>query len=105
MRMRAVTMVGLGLAVAACSTSPSTAGLTQAERGNGGGHVTGQSVKVPQSDNPFTLFETLQTRPLALSPSGKLLFAANTPDNRLEIFHVGGDGSLEPRSSVVVGLE
>ena len=62
-------------------------------------------MKVPQSTNPFTAFETLQVRPLALSPSGKLLFAANTPDNRLEIFHVGGDGKLESRSAVVVGLE
>jgi DNA-binding beta-propeller fold protein YncE len=60
--------------------------------------------KVPVSSNPYTLFETLQVRPLALSPSGAFLFAANTPDNRLEIFRVLRHG-LQPISSVVVGLE
>jgi DNA-binding beta-propeller fold protein YncE len=60
--------------------------------------------KVPQSDNPYTLFETLQVRPLALSADHRLLFAANTPDNRLEVFRVHRWG-LEPVSSVVVGLE
>ncbi|HKY39970.1 MAG TPA: beta-propeller fold lactonase family protein [Polyangiaceae bacterium] len=52
----------------------------------------------------YTLFETLQVRPLALSPDGELLFAANTPDNRLEIFEIRRDG-LEHVSSVSVGLE
>ncbi len=33
--------------------------------------------------SPYTLFESGQVRPLALSPSGKLLFAVNTPDNRI----------------------
>src|SRR5262249_5956993 len=42
--------------------------------------------------------------PLALSPSGKLLFALNTPDNRLEIFRVAGN-NLVPIGSVGVGLE
>jgi DNA-binding beta-propeller fold protein YncE len=41
---------------------------------------------------------------LALSPSGKLLLAVNTPDNRLEVFHVGSSG-LSHRASVPVGLE
>jgi sugar lactone lactonase YvrE len=61
--------------------------------------------KVPQPSNPYTLFETLQVRPLALSPNGKLLFALNTPDNRLEIFKVKGGGKLEAQGSVAVGLE
>src|SRR4029077_19804506 len=52
----------------------------------------------------FTLFESGQVRPLALSPSGKLLFAANTPDNRLEVYRVVGNG-LEHRASIPVGLE
>ena len=60
--------------------------------------------KVPQPANSFTLFETLQVRPLALSPDGRLLFATNTPDNRLQIFSVQGD-RLEPLSSIEVGLE
>jgi DNA-binding beta-propeller fold protein YncE len=54
--------------------------------------------------SPFTLFESGQVRPLALSPSGKLLFAVNTPDNRLEVFKVGSSG-LAHRASVPVGLE
>src|SRR3954468_17049483 len=54
--------------------------------------------------SPFTLFESGQVRPLALSPSGKLLLAVNTPDNRLEVFHVGPSG-LSHRASVPVGLE
>ncbi|WP_164019591.1 YncE family protein [Pyxidicoccus trucidator] len=53
---------------------------------------------------PFTLFESGQVRPLALSPNGQLLFAVNTPDNRLEIFQVGS-GGLVHRGAVSVGLE
>src|SRR6476659_759173 len=52
----------------------------------------------------FTLFESVQIRPLALSPSGKFLFAANTPDGRLEVFRIVGHG-LEHRASIPVGLE
>ena len=44
----------------------------------------------------FVTFESGQVRPLALSPDGTPLFAVNTPDNRLEIFAVGG-GGLTPR--------
>src|SRR5258705_11645671 len=54
--------------------------------------------QVPKSDNPYTLFESLQVRPLALSPDGKLLYATNTPDNRLEIFRITRHG-LEPLGS------
>ncbi len=54
----------------------------------------------------FTTFESGQVRPLALSPNKKTLFAVNTPDNRLEIFDVRGDGNtLRYRDSVTVGLE
>ena len=38
----------------------------------------------------FVTFESGQVRPLALSPDGQTLFAVNTPDDRLEIFAVGG---------------
>jgi DNA-binding beta-propeller fold protein YncE len=56
------------------------------------------------SRSSFTLFESGPVRPLALSPTGKLLFAANTPDNRLEVFRVLPHG-LQYRGSVPVGLE
>jgi DNA-binding beta-propeller fold protein YncE len=52
----------------------------------------------------FTVFESGQVRPLALSPSGKFLFAANTPDDRLEVFRIAGH-NLEHRASIPVGLE
>ncbi|HVR96724.1 MAG TPA: SMP-30/gluconolactonase/LRE family protein, partial [Thermoanaerobaculia bacterium] len=52
----------------------------------------------------FTLFESGQVRPLALSPSGKFLFATNTPDNRLEVFRIQNN-DLERRASIPVGLE
>jgi YVTN family beta-propeller protein len=52
----------------------------------------------------FTLFETGQVRPLAMSPDGNTLFAINTPDNRLEVFDLTG-GALAHVSSVGVGLE
>ena len=55
----------------------------------------------------FTLFETGQVRPLALSPDGKHLYVTNTPDNRLEIFRVKNNPShpLEHVGAVRVGLE
>ncbi len=62
----------------------------------------GQSAGQP---GRFTVFESGQVRPLALSPSGKLLFAANTPDGRLEVFRIKDHGSLEDRVSIPVGLE
>ena len=56
------------------------------------------------ADAQFTTFESGQVRPLALSADGARLFAANTPDNRIEIFDVG-DGGLSHAESVDVGLE
>ncbi|KYF66995.1 hypothetical protein [Sorangium cellulosum] len=57
-----------------------------------------------QAAPSFTAFESGQVRPLAMSPDGKLLFAVNTPDNRLEVFRVWS-GGLEHRTSISVGLE
>jgi YVTN family beta-propeller protein len=56
------------------------------------------------NEETFTAFESGQVRPLALSPDGKLLFAVNTPDNRLEIFRADTP-ELSPVGSVMVGLE
>src|SRR5688572_14626019 len=58
----------------------------------------------PSAEDAFTAFESGQVRPLALSPAGDYLYAVNTPDNRLEIFH-NRRGALTPVGSVVVGLE
>src|SRR5215470_5839072 len=56
------------------------------------------------STSSFTLFESGQVRPLALSPDGRHLFATNTPDNRLEIFRIE-DHRLVHTGSIPVGLE
>ena len=52
----------------------------------------------------FALFESGQVRPLAMSPDRQHLFAVNTPDNRLEIFHIH-DHRLGHAASIPVGLE
>jgi len=52
----------------------------------------------------FTAFESGPVRPLAMSSDGTRLYAANTPDNRLEILAVV-DGVLSSVGSVAVGLE
>jgi DNA-binding beta-propeller fold protein YncE len=52
----------------------------------------------------YTLFEFGQSRPLAMSPDGRMLFLLNTPANCLEIYNVETDTPLLI-SSVVVGME
>ena len=52
----------------------------------------------------YVNFESGHTRPLSLSPDGTLLFAVNTPDDRLAIFEVTGSG-LILAANVRVGLE
>jgi sugar lactone lactonase YvrE/mono/diheme cytochrome c family protein len=95
------------IAAAACgangSGESSSTGST-ALSGPGGGDAHPAFKKVPQTANPYTLFETLQVRPLALSSDGQTLYALNTPDNRLEIFRVEGK-SLRSQGSIEVGLE
>jgi len=54
--------------------------------------------------SPFSLFETGQVRPLAMSPDGNHLYAVNTPDNQLEIFDITV-GGITHVASVPVGLE
>lgn len=57
----------------------------------------------PATDS-YVNFESHQFRPLAMSPNGKRLFVANTPDNRVAIFDLTGES---PRllAEVLVGLE
>jgi DNA-binding beta-propeller fold protein YncE len=94
--------------IAACSSSTPGTSLSSSSQ-----HATESALSlkhaepikmVAQSTKPFTTFETLQVRPLALSHDGQLLFALNTPDNRLEIFHPRRDG-LDKIASVETGLE
>jgi len=85
--MRAICL----LTIAACAAEPTTGTALE-------------QTTVPTPRNNYTLFETLQVRPLALSANGQLLFACNTPDNRLEVYKVGPSG-LTNVASVSVGLE
>ncbi len=83
--------LSFGLILAGCNqpTLESPASLNQAQ-------------DIPASR--FTLFESGQVRPLALSPDGSRLFSVNTPDGRLEVFDVK-NRNLVPRGSIAVGLE
>ena len=70
--------------------------------------VTGAGMAAPTfapAEPPvYTLFESGQVRPLALSPDRSQLFAVNTPDGRLEVFDVRPHG-LSHRVSIPVGIE
>ena len=57
------------------------------------------------AQSKFLTFDTLQVRPLAVSPDKTRLFAVNTPDNQLEIFDIQLDGTLVHAGSVQVGME
>ncbi|MDQ2676916.1 MAG: beta-propeller fold lactonase family protein, partial [Actinomycetota bacterium] len=57
-----------------------------------------------EASSPYTLFESGQVRPLAMSPDRQRLFAVNTPDNRLEVFRIQGN-QLVHTTSIPVGLE
>ncbi len=57
------------------------------------------------AQSTFLTFDTLQGRPIAISPDGTQLFAVDTPDNHLEIFDIDGNGDLIPAGSVPVGME
>ena len=86
--------------------TPSYSFLCRARALLGAGAIALASLSsAPAAASPsFTEFESGQVRPLALSPDGKLLFAVNTPDNRLEVFQVKSSG-LTHKESVPVGLE
>src|SRR5688572_25030134 len=66
--------------------------------------VHGSVALADGADPSFTTFESGHVRPLALSPDGSLLFVANTPNNRLEIYAVRPT-RLQKLGSVPVGLE
>jgi YVTN family beta-propeller protein len=53
----------------------------------------------------YVNFEAPHVHPIALTPSGARLLAVNTPDATLEVFSVAQDGSLQPQSTIPVGLE
>jgi DNA-binding beta-propeller fold protein YncE len=62
------------------------------------------SAKSSSSPSSYTLFESGQVRPLAMSPDKRHLFAVNTPDNRLEVFRIRENGLIHT-ASIPVGVE
>jgi DNA-binding beta-propeller fold protein YncE len=88
-----------------CSPSPETS--RSGESTGAGLGISHESVPpvVPGAAGPrFTLFESGQVRPLAISPDRQHLFAVNTPDNRLEVFRIQ-KARLVHTASIPVGLE
>jgi DNA-binding beta-propeller fold protein YncE len=65
-------------------------------------------INPPTGDVPpigdFVTFESGQVRPLVLSSNGNRLYAANTPDNRVEVYDVSGTSPVLLQS-ISVGLE
>ena len=59
---------------------------------------------IAASEESFTLFESGQVRPMAISENGKQLFVTNTPNNSVEVYTIIDNG-LEYLASVPVGLE
>src|SRR4051794_27458423 len=86
---------------AALSFAPDTSRPAEASADTKVGGLLRSSAK---ASSPYTLFESGQVRPLAMSPDKRHLFAVNTPDNRLEIFRVREQG-LVHTASIPVGLE
>ena len=64
-----------------------------------------QPVHAASAPPPYTLFESGQVRPLAMSPDRTQLFAVNTPNGTLEVFDIGATQSPTHRVSIPVGLE
>src|SRR5712671_6077344 len=59
---------------------------------------------MPAGRADFVNFETAQVHPIDLSPDGTKLAVCNTPDNRVEIFHVSA-GAMYPIASIPTGLD
>src|SRR5215831_18862072 len=53
----------------------------------------------------YVNFESSHVHPIAVTPSGGLLLAVNTPDALLELFSVHSSGGLTALRSIPVGLE
>jgi YVTN family beta-propeller protein len=82
--------------------------LVSAERDFNGGDPSPDSrlvTVVMPPDVDFRNYESIPVRPLALAASGGQLYATNTPEGRLAIFDIAGDGSLTFVDDVPVGVD
>src|SRR5215475_1811974 len=66
--------------------------------------ISDSNVSAASSGPSFLEFESGQVRPLAMSPDGTRLFAANTPDGMLEVFRITPH-RLVLQARVPVGME
>ncbi len=85
------------------SSAPAQTGTPPTQ---GQGPTAGNSLPGPRpvvGPQTYVNFESGQVRPIALSHDGSSLFAANTPDGKLEIYSVGP--SLIHVASVPVGID
>ncbi len=101
--MKSTYAMATVLALSSCATPNDSTGLSTDSESQAIGSFHTPASTQPGA-KPYTLFESGQVRPLALSPDGNRLYAVNTPDNRLEIYAVGSLG-LFHLASVPVGLE
>ncbi len=99
-----LTVLALSCAPAGESGGPDIS--SQESAGSPGSGIESNHRDAPHSAtrSSFTLFESGQVRPLAISPDRQHLFATNTPDNRLEIFRIERHRLIHT-GSVPVGLE
>jgi DNA-binding beta-propeller fold protein YncE len=98
--MSLIVLVALAF-TAALSSVPGTSRVAEASADPEAGSLLPNLAK---ASSPYTLFESGQVRPLAMSPDKRHLFAVNTPDNRLEVFRIQGNRLLQT-ASIPVGLE
>jgi DNA-binding beta-propeller fold protein YncE len=101
--MLLLTAVVAFACTAALSFASGTSRPSAASAKTEAGRMLRSSAKA-SSSSPYTLFESGQVRPLAMSPDRQHLFAVNTPDNRLEIFRIRDRGLIHT-ASIPVGLE
>ncbi|HEX7837603.1 MAG TPA: beta-propeller fold lactonase family protein [Kofleriaceae bacterium] len=88
-----------------CAPSPGTSRSEESAGTSVGiSHESVPPVVPGAAGSRFTLFESGQVRPLAISPDRQRLFAVNTPDNRLEVFRIK-QARLVHTASIPVGLE
>ena len=70
-----------------------------------GGIIVALTVAVGAHAQTYVNFEGKLTRPIALSPDGRLLFAVNTPDARLSVFDVSNPLNPILTAEIPVGVE
>ena len=74
-------------------------------RAFGGGVIIASILAIGAHAQTYVNFEGKLTRPIVLSPDGRLLFAVNTPDARLSVFDVSNPLNPILTAEIPVGVE